>query len=312
MMTKDDDGMYIEVPSTRFEYNLGKVPVIPVYSAECEHGTILPMPNFYAVARCNWHLFNVCSAHDRLMRAQMFCILCAPKIENGFSSSPNQGFELPANDGTTGMNYPLPFYLAPPVGPYAEISNDIKDLGTDLFQLAGQQGVTGVQLETSGVSKAYDWQGQEWVLKQTSKMGKKCEEAMSKIFQLYVAEKFEYTADYATDFQVVDQMAKSNQFGRFLQDVTGVSTPFNPLIAEALKEYAVAMFDGMSDEKMADLVEWIDDNTGEADAGMNGQMPTDEEAAKNDKIMAFLKDKNKVPNAFGKKPVKKTTEKVAA
>jgi hypothetical protein len=311
MMTKDKDGKYIEVPGTRYEYNLGRVPVIPVYSAECEHGTILPMPSFYSIARCNWKLFNTCSAQDRLMRAQMFCILCAPKVESGFSASPNQGFELPANDGTTGINYPLPFYLAPPTGPYGEISQNIKDLATDLFQLAGQQGITGVKTEASGISAAYDWQGQEWVLKQTSNMAKFSEEEIAKLFMLYVSEKFEYTAEYETDFQVIDQQAKGNQFGRFLQDVSSVSTPYTPLVAEALKEYAKGLFDGMDEEKFADIVQWIDDNTSTAEPGSN-MPPVDDNAAANDKVISFLKDQNRVPNALIKKPPVKKKESVAA
>ncbi len=313
MMTKDKDGAYIEVPSTRFDYNLGKVPVIPVYSAECEHGTILPMPNYYAIARCNWHLFNVCSGRNRLMRSQMFCILCAPKIENGFASSPNQGFELPPNDNNTGTSWPLPFYLAPPTGPYAEISNEIKDTRANLFQLAGQQGVTGVQIETSGVSKAYDWQGQEWVLKQTSAMAKFCEEEIAKMFQLYVKEKFEYTADYCQDFQVVDIDKKSTQFSRFIQDISQLSTPYNPILAEAMKEYATAMFDGIDEKKMSELIEWIDDNTSTTDPGANAGN-VDGEQNTNDQVMSFLKDRNRVPNAAlpKPKPKEKKPEPVAA
>ena len=294
---KDKEGKFQEVAGTRYDYNLGKVPVVPVFSAECEDGTILPKPNFYDIARCNWKLFNTCSAQDRLMRAQMFAILCAPKIEQGFSSSPNQGFELPANDANSGLTYPVPFYLAPPTGPYAEIGKNINDLATDLFQMAGQSGVTGVKTEASGISAAYSWQGQEWVLKQTSAMSKFAEETLADLFQLYIPTiKIEYIANYTTDFQVVDQLAKGNQFSRFLSDIAQLSTPFNPVIAEAIKEYCYSSFEGIEDNDMAKITEWIDKNTSE-DAEPPAATGTDQVLTDNDKYMSFLKDKNHVPNS---------------
>jgi hypothetical protein len=297
---KDKEGNFQQDGETLFVYNLAKVPVIPVFSAECEDGTILPKPNFYDIARCNWKLFNTCSAQDRLMRAQMFAILCAPKIEQGFASSPNQGFELPANDSNSGVSYPTPFYLAPPTGPYAEIGKNINDLGNDLFQMAGQQGVTGVKTEASGIAAAYDWQGQEWVLKQTAAMAKLSEEKIAEVYQLYVPTiKIEYCAEYSTDYQVIDQMAKGNQFSRFLADISQLSVPYNPVVAEGIIEYCYATYNGIKEEEVQEIIDWIEKNTSEdAEPQADTSIP---ELNDNDKVMSFLKDKNHVPNsAFAK------------
>jgi hypothetical protein len=303
LLQKDEEGKFFEVSQSRFDYNLGKVPVFAVFSAECEDGTILPKPNFYDIARCNWKLFNTCSAQDRLMRAQMFAILCAPRIEQGFASSPNQGFELPANDSNNGLSYPVPFYLAPPTGPYAEISKNINDLATDLFQMAGQSGVTGIKTEASGVSAAYSWQGQEWVLKQTSAMSKRAEESIAKLYQLYVQTvKIEYCADYATDFQVVDKAAKYNQFSKFLQDNSQLSTPYTPVIAEGVKEYCYATFEGLQDAAMKKIIDWVDGNTNYEEAPIVPEIedPIKEEEDEEDKEDLEESGKDKKPEEVEK------------
>jgi hypothetical protein len=300
-ITKDKDGKFVEVPDTRTEHNLGKTPVVPVFSGECEDGTLLPKPNFYDVARCNWALFNMCSSQNRLMRSQMFAIFCAPGMNAGFGTSPQRGFELKPDNSITGEKYPLPFYCAPPTGPYSEISQNINDLKSDLYQLAGQQGVTGVQQAVSGISKAYDWQGQEWILRQTALSAKSAEEKIVEMFGLYVtSEKFTYTADYTMDYQIVDQLAKGNQFSRFLSDVSTLSTPYNPVVAEGVREYAESTYDGIEDAEAAKIMKWITDNT----TFEKEETPPEigEEGAANDKIISFLQDKNRLPNGAIKKP----------
>ena len=298
-LTKDKNGDWIEVPNTLVEHKLGKVPVIPISPNECEDGTILPHPAFYSLARCNWALFNICSSQMRLLRSQMFAILCASKVEGGLSVSPTGGIDMPANNTTTGETYERPFYLSPPTGPYEGITQTIQNIREELYRLAGQESVQGVREVASGLAKSFDFAAKESVLIESAKMARRAEEKMAEHTMLYTGEVFDYEAGYATEFKPSNAGDKLDRDGKYLEFVQGVSTPYNPPVGNILKQLTGQTFEG-KEETLRKINEWIDKNTSEEAQKETPQTPEElaaiRDAGNNDSVVNFLRDKNKTPN----------------
>jgi hypothetical protein len=258
-----DTGLMEEIPGTKVIYNLGEVPVIVVMSSEVEDDTVLPHPDFYNVAKSNWALYNIDSCQMRLIRAQMFPILCMPQTKdndpgNKQAVNPLQGFYLPPN--RDGESWPLPFYLAPPMGPYTELTSTIEALREDIFRQAGQQGVVGVTKASSGVAKAYDFQAQEFVLKETARMAKQAEESIARLFQKYVlSEVFDFDCLYD------DSYAPGN-IGDDIQTYTDymLADPGIKGKALALEQMTRAVFSDLDDEDVQPVIDEIRVNAEDA------------------------------------------------
>jgi hypothetical protein len=313
-MRKDKDGNFVEIAKTRIAYNIGKTPVIPVFSAECEDGTITPHPPYYSIARCNWSLFNDCSALTRLQRAQMFAILCAPKIEGGFGAGPNKGFELPADNTQTGEKWPAPFYLAPPIGPYQEIAETIKGKREELYRLAGQEGISGVRESKSGIAKSYDFNAEEWVLKETAKMAETAASKIAMFVKLFTSEEFDFTATLTSVYKpnyADDRMTRDTTI---IDKVSTLSTPYTPIIAAALKDLLEIFYQGNEDDKK-EIIEWIDENTDKSKQGDAGTPPTPDQLSGGgvkELLNSIMSKFNKKSNTTGKENLEQDKNKYQA
>jgi hypothetical protein len=298
------------IPGTEVFHNLNRVPVQPICSSEVEDDNFLPHPSYYDIAKCNWALYNFDSARTRLTRSQMFAMLCMPKTEGSVAATPLSGIELPTN--TPEFSYPLPFYLAPPVGPYAEVGNMERDLKEDLYRLADQHGVSGVQgvnKAASGVSKSYDFQANNWVLKKSAQMAQLCEGKIAELFQLYVpSEKFEFKAQYEDNYNPGSTPDELDGAANYL-NLPGLGKVAKK---EALKKASIKYFEGLDDDTMQEIIDDIE-NTVDNE---NEKLPSEEEMAAqasantNDDVMNFLKDGGKIPNQKNL-PFKKKENKVA-
>jgi hypothetical protein len=276
--TKDKGGNFAEVTGTEVRHSLNRVPVIPMFSLQAEEGTILPQPPYYSIARCNWALYNICSTQMRLLRSQMFAILCLPKMEGGFAAGAQRGFELPADNTQTGEKYPQPMYLAPPVGPYQEITTTITHLREELYRLAGQEGISGVRESRSGIAKAFDFSAEEWVLKDTAKMTAVAEKKIGELFLAFTGEKFEYSVAYTETYKPTYYDDRLTRDSKIIEDVSTLSTPYNPIVAALVKDMVEMFYQG-SDDSKNELLGWIDQNTDKAASGEAGVPPTPEELA---------------------------------
>ena len=201
---------YEEIPGTKSVHNLGIVPVIAVMSGDVEDGTVLPHPRFYPIVDCNWALYNIDSAQMRLIRSQMFAMLVKPATPDNDGRTPQsvgplQGIEMPPD--RDGISNHVPFYLAPPTGPYTELSNTTKQLSDELYRLAGQEGVVGVGKASnkSGLAQSFDFQAMEWVLQETAKVAANLEEFVAVLFKKYVtSEEFDYECLYEDNYHPSD------------------------------------------------------------------------------------------------------------
>lgn len=301
---KNDKHEFEMIPGSEIVYNFNQVPVLAVYSSEIEDDTFLPHPTYYDIARCNWALFNIDSAQMRLIRSQMFAMLCMPKVEGSLAASPLNGVELPTS--TPEATYPLPFYLAPPTGPYAELGNTVNAIKEDLYRLANQHGVAGTQgvsKAASGISKAYDFQANNWVLKKSAQMAKATEEKIAELYQLYVpSEKFNYTAEYEDNYEPdsVDDNIKSTS--EYLALDAGVKAR-----TAALKQATACFFRGIDEDELQVILDDIEQSeTDKAALPTEEELATEVQANANDDAMRFLQDSGKVPSqrlAFKKKEI---------
>lgn len=299
-------GQFVEIPGTKVVYNLGEPPIFPVMSSEVEDGTVLPHPDFYNVMKSNWALYNIDSCQMRLIRAQMFPILCMPQTKDNDPSpkqavNPLQGFYMPANGD--GMSYEKPFYLAPPVGPYTELTSTIEALKEDIFRQAGQAGVTGVKQAKSGVSQAFDFQAQEYVLKETAKMAKHTEESIARLFQKYViSEIFDYDVIYEDSYAPTDKNSDIQLYSSYIQEDPG------PLgRALALEKMTRDVFDDLDDEVVQPVIDEIKEHAQDEqkipDQVDDVEMTPEEEAAAEAEAM-----NKQVTAPLDNFPKKKTTK----
>lgn len=248
-----------EILGSKVYHNLGEVPVIAVMSSEVEEGTVLPHPDFYSVARTNLDIYQIDSAQMRNIRANMFPILCLPLTKDNDPSnkqavSPLQGFYMPPN--TPDATYPSPMYLAPPTAAFEAVAQMTKDLIDYLFKQAGQQGVVGVQKAASGVAKAYDFQAQEYVLMETAKMAKICEEEIARLFQLYVNERFDYTVFYEDNYSPTGQMESMELYTKYIDLQPGTKGK-----SLALEQVTRLVFDDLDDEIVQPVINEIRDDS---------------------------------------------------
>jgi hypothetical protein len=274
-LRKNDKGDWQEMKETQVTLGLDECPVIPVMPGEVEEDTILPHPQFYQVAKCNWSIYNLDSWQIRLVRSQMFPIPCLPKTSDANSNTiqamgPLRGLWLPPNGGPNQETYPLPMYLAPPTGPYTELGNTVKDLREDIFRQAGQQGVEGVP--TSGKAEAYRFQAKEWVLKESAKMVQNAEEAISRIFQQYVrSEQHDFTSLYEEDYHPEDPDSTVKLYGDYIALDPGVSGR-----ALALEQVTRSVFNDLDDEEVQPVIDEIREKAKE-DKKTQAEMPSDQE-----------------------------------
>jgi hypothetical protein len=174
------------------------------------------------------------------------------------AASPLQGFYLPSN--RDGESFPLPFYLAPPTGPYTELGNTMQALREDIYRQAGQQGVTGVEKAASGVSKAYDFQAQQYVLQETAKMASSAEEAIAELFQAYVlSEVFDYDCWYEDNYSPIGVTDLTKTYTDYM-----AAEPGNLGKALALEQMTRAIFADLDEEIVQPVIDEIKANAEEA------------------------------------------------
>jgi hypothetical protein len=95
----------------------------------------------------------------------------------------------------------------------------------DLFAIAEQSGVVGVQSQTSGVAMAYDFQAHESVLKQTASMAVTLEQKIAELFMKYTTESFIYTVTYPSDFAPAGMNSEVDRLKKVIE-IPGINSVF--------------------------------------------------------------------------------------
>lgn len=194
LVTKSKDNSYVTL--NEVQHNLGVIPVLVLYSSTRRDLTKLEVsPPFYDLVKLNLALYNKESEIRDLERAQAFSILCVQTDRGGNLTigSHNVLFVSPE------VQF-MPSYISPDPTILAGLVSGGEKLRDDLFRLAEQSGVTGVQNQASGISQSYSFFGQETVLQKNSQLCSTLDTAIFNLFGLYTKESVDYTVDYPDSF----------------------------------------------------------------------------------------------------------------
>ena len=181
---------------SRVVHNLGKVPVIVSFSDTQEDKTnVLPEPPLYDIAKLNYVIFNQATEIRELERSQSFAIFYAQGLPPGDHTFGTGNFiNLPTDVNIT------PGYTSPDPGTLTNLVANQEQIRKDLYLIAEQAGVVGIQNSESGIAKSYDFFAHEDTLKRTSSIATTLEMKIAELFMLYTKESFVYLVDYPFDF----------------------------------------------------------------------------------------------------------------
>jgi hypothetical protein len=248
--TKNIDGVsrleWVEV-GTPVVHGLGVIPVVQVYAVrKRSKDAILVLPPMYDIAMLNLVIWNLDSEIRDLQRSSGFSLLVI-QTDNVASVTvgPKNALVIPM-DATI-----APTYISPDPSIMAGLVEANKANREDLFRMAEQQGVYGVRSESSGVSMAYRFYGQETQLKKTSRMATVFENSVMDLFKLWTGEEFTYTVQYPEDFQPGDTGAEVDVYDKAL----GMSPP-KKMRQKVFEKLARLLF---ADEDAEEVQKIVDD-----------------------------------------------------
>lgn len=199
------------------DHQLGRLPIVPLYAKPYEPGKVLPQSEFYAIARANKRLYNLCSEIDELIRNQAFNILTYPM---GESQTEDDVKEI-----VTGTENALPYdgqlsnspgFIAPDSAPLEQLRQERKDLITEIYRMAELSHVTGVETKNSGVAKQWDFQNTNQVLADFALNCEDSEREIARVFELWTNTRVALYSNYSDEFGIVDVAAALDDAGNAL------------------------------------------------------------------------------------------------
>jgi len=233
----------------RFQHNLGTIPVIILYSTKRKTATnIFVDPPLYDIAKLNHAIFNKDAEIRDQERSQGFSVFYvqSDNVGNLTLGDKNVLFVPTGSTLAPGFASPDPTILR------GLIENGDK-MREDLFRMAEQQGVTGVQSGSSGVAMQWDFFSHESVLQRTSYLACTLEEKIADLFMLYTNEDFIYIVEYPEDFQPNNKMDELK-----LYDLALTQNPPVRMRAKIQEKIAHLLFnDSESEEDIDEIIEEI-------------------------------------------------------
>lgn len=202
---------------TKSSHTLKQVPVIPVFASEGDSTDLLPESEVYQIAKANMAIFNICSELREVLRNQAFSILTYPVTDK---ISTEEALEL-----VVGTENVLPFdgessnppsFISPPVDPVTQLQAELKRLIEEIYRQASLLSVTGVQVKSSGVAKAWDFDQTNQVLSDLANSCEIAEIKMSRLFELWTNNTVGFVCNYPDDFGIVDITGKLDEVTKAL------------------------------------------------------------------------------------------------
>ena len=207
-------GRYEEIPETRIDHNLGIVPVVVTYSeAKANRKKVLADPPLYDLAKTNYTIFNKDSEIREVERAQGFSFFYAQGVDGAsVESGVNNYFNVPFQ-ATLAPNYASPDAAIP-----KELRESGEQIRMSLFQIAEQNGVTGVQNQQSGIAKEWDFFAHESVLQRTAAMAEKFQDSVMDIFNLYLSgdDDYFYSIEYKDSYSPLNEMVELEKIEKYI------------------------------------------------------------------------------------------------
>ena len=197
-------------------WNIGCVPVVPLYSKEHKSTDAFPPSEFESIARTNLAIFNMSSWLSDILVNQTFSVLTYP-------SNDEEAIELGTNNA---LSYPVesshaPAFIAPPAEPANVLISQISALRQEIYRMAVVVNVTGARSQQSGEAKAWDYEATNQILSDFADMVEAAERKVAKLFSIWVGAELEYKVNYPSDFKISEveqelanaEVAKGLNFG---------------------------------------------------------------------------------------------------
>ena len=245
---KSNSKEFVEV--SRATHNLGVVPVVMVFSDARDCNTkVMVDPPLYDIAKLNYVIFNQSAEIRDQERAQAFSIFyCQGVPPADLVISNNTYINLPES-----ATIP-PGYASPDWNIVTGLVANQEQIKKDLYQIAEQNGVVGIESETSGIAKAFDFEARESVLKWTARMATDLENKLSELFQQYTNEKFVYTVVYVSDFAPTGLDDEVDRYEKLLK-LPGLNSVFAAKIQEKLARLLLRDEDDKTIQEIVDAIE---------------------------------------------------------
>ena len=226
-------------------YNLGRVPVIPLYSRLLKKKTILPEPELLSVAKTAKAIYNHCSWLSKILKDQTFSILTIPTLDqtdivvgtnNALGYDPASGHE--------------PAFIAPPSDPAEVLRAQVKDLAREMYRMASLSFMTDSgSTKESGYSRQWAFERTNQQLANFAGQCAKAENQMMQLFCRWIGSSIDYHVSYPDDFGVVDVADELAQ----AQSVLDMQLT-EGLKEEVLKKVIAAYCPNISDERFDELL----------------------------------------------------------
>lgn len=235
-------------------HNLGVLPIISVYGTN--RNEVLPFPPYYDLSILNVAIYNKDSELRDQERSQAFSLLYAQLDTNNtnLTVGTHSMIALPVDPALT----ITPGYVSPDSGVLAHLMNSIDALIKSIYQLANQNGVTGVKSASSGIAEAYKFAANNSQLKKTATIAENFEKDLAELFCKYIKNSFEYIVKYTKNYDTFYSSISTDDITKLL----ALDLPVE--IKNEIKKVAVKKYlDNLDNDKLNELDKIIDESVEE-------------------------------------------------
>ena len=219
------------------KHGLGVLPVVTINTTETEG--YLVQPPFYDLSRLNLTIYNQDSEQRDLERIQSFSVLVVP------GTQPDQNIEIGShnliyidNDATQS-----PKYISPDPQVLTTLRTSSEHNIDALITMANILGATAINngnSTKSGVAMSFEFLGQSYQLMETAMYATEFEEAIAKLFGLFIGQEIGYTVVYKTDYIPTATQVKAK-----LDILQTISESFSEYVTPEQKEDISNSISGM-------------------------------------------------------------------
>lgn len=249
-------------------WNLGVVPVVPLFSKEHDNFDALPPSDFISIAKTNLAIYNMSSWLSDILVNQTFSILVYPSNDQGdltIGTSNALGYPSDATHE--------PKFIAPAADPANVLIGQIASLQQEIYRMTVVVNVTGSNRQQSGYAKAWDYEATNQLLSDFADAVESAELKVARLFCLWTGTELDYKVNYPNDFKISEveqelanaEIAKGLNFGDgFNVEVfKRVLTAYLPELMAEDFDRLVADYMAMQEQERLDLNnEDVDDDDG--------------------------------------------------
>ena len=241
----DGDGKIIE----QGKYNLGRVPVTIWRSRQTDK--IMQASEFLSIAKTNLYIYQLCSWLSEILQNQAFSILTYPRD----ISSENQNLIIGTDNA---LAYPMdssnaPSFISPPADPANMITNQIDRLIQEIYRMANLSLVTGVQKQSSGVSKQWDFERTNQTLADFAQQCESAELDIADDFSKWTNTAVNYNVSYADDFSILDVADELDNAQKIIDMQIQSSTLTQEIAKKVIAAYCPDVDDVLYNKIMTEL-----------------------------------------------------------